>query len=54
MSRALEAVAIAAVATMLSPILHGQEKTFEIHGSVVAGSQPLTDVDVWSRTGHQC
>ena len=51
MSRALEAVAFVAIATLLSPASRGQEKTFEIRGSVVAGSQPLARVDVSLRAG---
>jgi hypothetical protein len=46
MSRMLRAVVFAAVATLLSPASHGQEKTFEIRGSVVMRDQGLPDVDV--------
>jgi hypothetical protein len=46
MRRALEAIAVVAIATLLSPASRGQEKAFEIRGSVVAGSQPLARVDV--------
>jgi hypothetical protein len=49
MSRALEAVAIAAIATLLNSVSHAQEKRFEVHGSVVMGSQPFAHVDVWLR-----
>ena len=41
-----EAAVFAVIATLLSPVSHGQEKTFEIRGSVVAGDQPLVDFDV--------
>ncbi len=41
MSRMQEVVAFAVLATMLNPVSYGQEKTFEIHGSVIAVDQGL-------------
>jgi hypothetical protein len=49
MSRMQEAVAFAVVATLLSTVSNGQEKTSEIRGSVVAGDQGLPNEDVWLR-----
>jgi Carboxypeptidase regulatory-like domain len=56
MSRMLKAVAYAAIAALLSPASHGQEKRFDIHGSVVAlgdqrsaNAQGLPNVKVWLR-----
>jgi len=46
MSRMPGTVALAAIATLLSPVSHGQEKTFEIRGSVVGRDQVLADVEV--------
>jgi hypothetical protein len=46
MSRKLRAGVLAAIAILLNPVSHGQEKGFEIRGSVVFGDQPLAHVDV--------
>jgi Carboxypeptidase regulatory-like domain len=46
MGRMHEAVAFAVMTTLLSPVSNGQQKTFEIHGTVVAGDQGLANVGV--------
>jgi len=46
MGRTQGAVAFAVIATLLSPASHGQEKTFEIRGSVVIRDQGLPNLDV--------
>jgi len=46
MSKMLIAVVFAAIATLFSSVSHGQEKTFEIRGSVVLRGQPLGNLDV--------
>jgi hypothetical protein len=46
MSRMLNAVAFAAIAARLSSVSFGQEKTFEIRGSVVVGDRGLANVEV--------
>ncbi len=51
MSRALEAMIFAAIASLLSPVLPAQETTFEIRGSAVdINSRPLANVAVSLRT----
>jgi hypothetical protein len=46
MSRMLRAVSFTAFATLFSSVSHGQEKTFEVRGSVVLRGQPLGNLDV--------
>ena len=51
MSRALQAMVFAAIASLLSPLSRGQETTFEIRGSAVdINSRPLANVNVSLRT----
>jgi hypothetical protein len=46
MSKMLIAVVFAAIATLFIPVSHGQEKTFEIRGSIVLRDQGLPNLDV--------
>jgi len=51
MGRVLEKIVLAAIVTLLSPVAHGQQPTFEIQGSVVdINSRPLADATLTLRS----
>ncbi len=49
MNRALKAAAFVALATRFIPVSNGQQKAFEIRGSIVDFNPPFAGIDVWLR-----